>query len=564
VLALVALTCVVYCNSLLNGFTMDDEFVYSENYWISQFRNLPHLFDRSYFQYSNEASYRPLCTLTYFVDAALWSTWPGGPHLTNLLLYIGTVLIVFFFIRRITRSAWAALFGAALFSIHPIHTEVVNNISFREDLLIGLLLPGSWLLYRRGEDGRAWLWTPLALLVYLLATMSKENAIMFPLLVVLLELAETEADLKSLFQPRRLLFLAGLAVVTIFYLLLRFRWMRFAGEANLPQLGGSIFFSMLAAVKIHAYYLLLFFCPYQLRALYPASMYTPQFDTAFLVSFSALLLLLAFLLYFRKERFFVLGVFWWLFSLLPVSNLQPIFNPMAERYLFLPSIGFCLWIGWLVANAFEQGRRVVLLGGAVVLALILSVLTFVRNPDWRDNQRLWLAEAEMDPANPRVLANLAAAYYNAGEYDRAIDHANRALALTGQSRETISPAAIHLCLASAHFMQGKVDEALLHAELTEKAMPARFDIDFAGYRTLGMIYDAKDNLQKALAYYRRAAEINPFRAELWRKLAFCELRLGMREQAQADWEKARALDRHVPKFEEVETLYQETKQRRLY
>lgn len=562
-IALTALTCVVYSNSLLNSFTMDDVFVYSDNYWISHFRNVSGLFDHSYFRYSNEASYRPVCTFTYFVDAALWGTWPGGPHLTNLVLYIATVLTVFFFIRRITQSAWSAFFGAALFSIHPIHTEVVNNISFREDLLIALLLPGSWLLYRRGGGATAWFWTPLAWCCYLLATLSKENAIMFPLLVVLIELAENDFQLKSLLQPRRFIFLAGLTLVTIFYLLVRFHWMRFAGEANIPRLGGSVFFALLAAVKIHAYYLLLFVCPFQLRALYPASMYAPQFDTAFLVSFSAMLVLLAFLIYFRTQRFFVLGMLWWFFSLLPVSNLQPIFNPMAERYLFLPSIGLCLWIGWLVGRAYEAGRRALLLGGAIALALILAVLTFLRTPDWRDNLHLWKAEAEFAPPSPRVLANLAAAYYNAGAYAKAIDCANRSLALRGQSSQADNPAAIHLCLASAHFMQGELDPALHEAQLTEKTLPARFDIDFACYRTLGLIHDAKEELPEALKNYRRAADIDPFRAELWRKLAFVELRMGLRKEAMRDWDNARKLDRNVPKFEEVETLYRKSKRQPL-
>src|ERR1041384_2457827 len=70
-IALLALTSVVYCNSLRNEFTLDDEFVYSENHWVRYLSNLPQLFDRSYFQHSNEASYRPVATFTYFLDAAL-------------------------------------------------------------------------------------------------------------------------------------------------------------------------------------------------------------------------------------------------------------------------------------------------------------------------------------------------------------------------------------------------------------------------------------------------------------------------------------------------------------
>jgi len=86
VLILVAVTALVYVNTLWNGFTVDDPFTYSQNNFIKDLRNLPHLFTTQYFQYINEASYRPVCTLTYFIDWALWRNWTGGPHLTNILL----------------------------------------------------------------------------------------------------------------------------------------------------------------------------------------------------------------------------------------------------------------------------------------------------------------------------------------------------------------------------------------------------------------------------------------------------------------------------------------------
>lgn len=559
-IALAALTCIVYSNSLLNGFTIDDEFVFSDNHFVRHLSNLSHLFDRSYFQYSNEASYRPVCTLTYFLDAALWHDWTMGPHLTNLVMYVGVVWLLFGCFRSITQNQLAAFCGAALFAVHPVHTEVVNNISFREDLLITLLLPASWLLYERAQRGHAWLWIPLAWLCYFLATLAKEMAVMFPLLALLLELKEADANVKSLLDIRRLIFLAGLIACTVLFVEIRFHWMQFSGEAHQPPLGGSIINTLLSTTKIQAYYLLLFFFPYQLHALYPSWMYSPEWDTTFFFAVAGLAILLAFVVYFRRARFFVFGVLWWFLSLAPVSNLYPLFNPMAERYLLLPSVGFCLWIGWLIARGLETKGRAFVIGAASLAGIALAAMTFLRNPLWKDNLTLWRSTAAVDPGNPRVLANLATAYYQVGDYRQAIDYARLALRLRDAQHERLDPGPIYLCLGSAYFRLRDFDLAMEHMKRAERNIPMRFDLDFATYRNLGLIYDEQQDLHAALQNYRRAAEIDPFRAEVWRKIAFCELRLGDRAQAEQDWQKARNLDRTVPTFDEAESLYKKSVQ----
>jgi len=555
------LTCVVYCNTLLNEFAYDDQFVYANNHWLADLRNLPQLFGHDYLRFSAETGYHPVVTFTYFADGALWWNWPAGPHLTNLLLYTGLVFVLFFFVRDVTGSAWSAAFAAGLFAIHPLHTEVVNSICFREYLLAGLLLPASWLLYKRGLRERQWLWMPLAWLCYFLATLSNKVALIFPVLVVLLEFTETQSSQPLLRTPRRLWNLAGLLCMTILYVVIRVYWLRFAGETQPPRLGGSMLATLLASARIHGHYLLLLFCPYQMRAIYPQSMYGAVADTTFFVSFSTLLVLAAFLLYFRRERFFVLGILWWFAALLPVSNLIPIAEPMAERYLFLASIGPCLWIGWLIGAAFEAGRRTFLIAGAGFLALMLGALTFLRNSDWHDDRTLWQATAESDPANPRVLANLALAHHAEGKYELAIDQASRALQLQRASGEPFNVARIHLCVADSSFVLGRLDEALEHARLAESLLPSRADVDFGVYRTLGLIHDARGELETALTYYRAAADINRFQASLWMKISYCELRQGRRTEAEANWQKARQLDRNVPRFEEIETLYQKSRTR---
>lgn len=545
---------------LLNGFTIEDEFVYSENHFTKHLGNIPRLFDSAYFQYSNEASYRPVCTLTYFLDTAIWGGWPGGPHLTNLMMFVLTEMVLFAFFRVVTKDQVASFLGAALFAIHPVHTEVINNISFREDLLVGLLVPVAWLCYKRLETGNKWLWLFLSWLAYFLALFSQENAVTFLVLAGLLEWTESEGQWQPLLTRRKLVFVAGLLVLSLFFALVRFHWMRFDGEAHTPQLGGSIWATLISDVKIQAHYVKLFFFPYPLIANYPASMYSARIDLRFLVSLGCMVLLVAFVAYFRRARFFLLGVLWWFVSLAPVANIQPIFIPMAERYLFLPSIGPCLWAGWAIARSVRSRARNLVIGLCIAVAITLAAITFLRNPDWRDNMTLWQATARVVSDDPRVLANLAAAQFNQGNYHEAIATAKLSLELKETTSSDIDPAPIYLCMGSAYYMLHETDLALDYLTKAEVGLPSRFDIDAAVYRNLGLIYDDRNDLKTALRYYKRASAIDPYRIDLWRKSAFCELRLGNRSHAEKSWNTARTLDPSLIPFKAIEMLYKKTRQ----
>ncbi|MCE9614434.1 MAG: tetratricopeptide repeat protein [Lentisphaerae bacterium] len=562
VLALLALAVLPYLNSLGNGYTIDDFFTYADNAFIRSRNNLPHLFNANYFGYSNEASYRPVCTASYFIDWALWGARAMGPHLSNVLLYAATVIALFFLYRALTASALAAGLGAALFALHPVHTEVVNNLSFREDLQVGLLLPLSWLAYRRGRHAAPGLWFPVAWLLYALATLAKEMAVIYPALALLLDwtIARHDAAVpspatpappapwRSLLQRPGMIHVLGLGVVTMFFLLLRFHWMQCPMEGHEPRLGGSLLGTLLADVKIQAYYLFLFVFPLRLSAYYPISSYTPELDPGFFISLSALLVVAASLIHGRRSVFFITGMLWWFVSLAPVANIYPIFNPMAERYLYLPSIGLCLWLGWELARGLHSRYRRVLVVASLLVAAAMTARVCQRNPVWRDNVTLWTATARHVPDHPTVLANLAAAYYERGDYDRVIACATRALVVARADAAGFEPASSYLPLGCALYVRGDKDEALRYFQAAEKRLPLRFDLDAAIYRNLALSYDDRGDFQTSAGYYEKALTIDPFRPQDWAKRAYACLLSGQPDAGRAAWERARRLNPKLPAF----------------
>src|SRR3989338_6086886 len=234
VLLILVISIAIYSNTLKNGFVYDDRFTIVDNIFIKDWKNLPELFSKTYFSRSGEETYRPIVTLTYFLDYSLWGLKPFGYHLTNLFLHSANVVLVYLFALSLFPLnkggqgvvRWIAFLTALLFSIHPVQAEAVNAISFREDLLVVLFLLPALLLFLKVSDPssmdkiRWWTFYILSLLLYLLALFSKEMAVILPLLLIGYHLCfgyKGEEQKWNTF----IYYLSGYVAVTLIYLFLR-------------------------------------------------------------------------------------------------------------------------------------------------------------------------------------------------------------------------------------------------------------------------------------------------------------------------------------------------------
>ena len=273
VLGLIILSFAAYLNTLSNTFVFDDVYVISGNYFIRDWKNFWGLFTSKYFAASGELSYRPVVTLSYFVDYSLWHLNPLGYHLTNIVLHTLNSTILFFLVQRMVRNMPLAFLASLFFICHPVLSEAVNAISYREDLLAATFFITAFTLYvklpasnefmyrnlsplgtgmhhgvypeqkqdssaspqndkrrrvqhdsvyhsERSEESNFYLY-PLSLLSYLFALFSKEMAITLPLLIFFFDYLIAS---RHTLTYRILRFYPGYILVTIFYLLVRFRW----------------------------------------------------------------------------------------------------------------------------------------------------------------------------------------------------------------------------------------------------------------------------------------------------------------------------------------------------
>jgi len=363
---LIAVPIIAYTNSLQNTFVYDDVFTITDNYFIRNWGNFPVFFTDDYFKYSGEVTYRPVVTFSYFIDYSIWHLNPVGFHLTNILLHAVNVVLVYLLVSAVSRSRTASFLTSILFALHPILTEAVNGISYREDLLTTTFFLSSILLFiqsaivrlsahdkvRNPQSKIANCLYPLSLFSYLLALCSKEVAITLPLIIFLLDWLLGD---KSRIKKNTINYYIGFILVSGFYLFLRFVWFHNPVEKQLAYPDNSFLVNLLTMPKIFCSYIKLLFFPIHFNAEYIIAHTKTPFAATFILSiiFLSVIGVITYRFYNHSKRLFFF-MLWFFVTLAPMMNIIPIANIMAERYLYLPSVGFCAILAYILIEIWWQ------------------------------------------------------------------------------------------------------------------------------------------------------------------------------------------------------------------
>lgn len=389
----------------LNGdFIGDDRIIILNNPALRDPGHLPRLFGETYWGDAVRAGlYRPITLASYLLDRLAWGPGPGGApkaagvHLGNLLWNGAAALLLFAWLRRRWRSTQAPFWAAALFAVHPAHTEAVIHMVGRADVLMTAACLAAFLLVERGgRVGR-----PVAALAFLAALLAKEMAAALPLLLLLdTWVRRGERPWRAAWRERApdlALWLCALLA----YLLLRGHAL---GAAETPPRAfvlyvpgqylafqdprpGEVFWTM-----IHAFgeYLRLLVFPLRLSADYSGFPHSAGPDGAVLLSLLALAAVggavAAAALRGRREPTWWLG--WALLAFAPASNILAMTGIiMAERVLYLPSVAVAAAGGAALAALSTRFRAGALAAGALLVGLG-ALGTALRAPVWSDARRL--------------------------------------------------------------------------------------------------------------------------------------------------------------------------------
>ena len=439
ILALIFLT---YTPLLFNHFVGDDHIIIEKNTFYSSWKNMPRLFKKGYIvdlqniNYSSEptsdfgtgsVSYRPVSNLTYFLDYSLFQAKPWGSHLINILIHCANTFLVYGIVSRLFSSSILGLFAGLLFSLHPIQSEAVAVMSYRADMVAAFFVLCSfycWVKFQEGGPLRKKYYAG-ALLMYFLAVFSKESAIMLPFVILSFDQLWKSPRLSL---KHRCKYYTGFASILIFYLYLYFIVFP---NPSLPfhWLGGSLIHHCLIMGYIWYSYLINFLLPWTVKlipGLYcpPApmliSLVTAKMGLALIIFIASVWML------WRNYKPMVFFLFWYGLFYLPVSNLIPIANPMACRFMYLPSIGLFVVLAWVLHKA----RPLPML--YTVIITICVTCTLFLNGDWKSDFDVGYTWVKDYPTAYRGYAILGKVYFYAGHFKEAKEYLERSIRLGDQ------------------------------------------------------------------------------------------------------------------------------------
>jgi len=446
VTALAALA--LYALSLRNGFAYDDVPLILLDARVHSLRNLRDILFGPYWPVGGEelAIWRPLTTLSFAVDWALSDGRAAWFHATNTALNAAACVLVFLLLCEFFTPA-AALVGALLFTVHPVHVEAVANVVGRAEMLAGIPMLAACLLWARrpaAETRPTRLITLATAALFAVALLAKESAAMLPLLLLLIDTARGRWRLErgSVVAYVRAILPALLAFLAV---LVAYATARAAALGGLVPArahpAAAVLESraelILTALQAWPVYLRLLLFPrtllidYGPRIIMPATAWTGP-AVAGLVILTGLVVggVVAHL---RGNGRAALALLWFPVAILPVSNLLVTIGVLvAERTLYVPSFalavagaGAAAVLGRLASRA---GRGAALVLGVVGLVL-LGARSAVRVPEWESTERIFAALARDRPDSSRAHWVLARAARQAGDRDAAREHFARAVQL---------------------------------------------------------------------------------------------------------------------------------------
>lgn len=462
-LTLLAVVLSVYAPALNGQFVWDDGYLVGENpFFRSPVLSLE-VFRHYLFVDSLAVYYRPVQNLSYIFDYWLWRDNPFGYHLTNLVLHSCCAFLLFLLLKRIlpgllgsdphtkqdapSMADGISFCVALVWAVHPVHNAAVAYISGRADSLIAVFALGAWLLFLKSESAHLptrWLLRGIAFLSTLLALGSKEAGLLWVVLFLVWVFA---FETKYSSGKKAALLMTVLLVLGCYWLL-----RQLPGPRPSPDIDSADPFParLLLMFRAMGDYAGLIFWPSQLhmeRMLGQVGPYSnlgswlgniryEYLSVIGLLAFGTMLWGAA-----RKSpdrRLRIFGSIWFLLGFIPISNLIPLNAQAAEHWIYMPSIGFMLFLSGVLVE-FPAWHS--LMASFILMSIVpLGIRTAYRSADWADQEKLFRQTAIAGGGTERIHLNLANLSTAGGE----LELGERKLRATLQHFPDYVPAQINL------------------------------------------------------------------------------------------------------------------------
>ena len=574
---------VAYANTFNNKYALDDFTVIKDNRIVTRgISAIPEIlstpYRRGWFITTNDL-YRPLSLTMFAAEWQLFNGEPGISHVMNVLVFAGGIFFLFLFLYRLfgKKKTGVAFIAALLFALHPIHTEVVANIKSRDELLCFFFAFFSLNVFAKYADHGKIKHLLLGCLLFFLSFLSKETVISFLFVIPFIFLLFINDD-----RSRSIKISISAVVVTVVFLVIRYSVLKYYGANSTNILSFIDNHLVKAPSKLVAFatemlilgkYLVMFVVPYPLICDY-------SYNSIPFMNFSNIWVILSLVVYLFLGVFGIMrlvkqpkdpygfAIIFFLATIALFSNVVFLIGaPMAERFVFFASLGYCIVIallldkflaGGIEAEGLEAVKNPKVLAVLVPVCLVFGYMDVDRNKDWMDNYTLFKADVKKAPNDARI------AYYLGTEMiatnakqegnpvvrkqiiEEGLTYLKQALRVYPEYADANASA------GDAFFKLEQFDSAE-HYDKRALEIDPKFTI---AINNIAGVYFMTNRIEKALEVCLKAVEINPNYVNAYSNIGLCYMRMAKYDLALQNLYRAVALDpSFTSSYENIALVY---------
>ncbi len=589
----------IYSNTFNHEYVYDDIIVIQQNSVVQKgIGGIPDLLTKdSFYGYNQGHSdltggrYRPLSLITFAIEHELLGNNAPFEHIASVLLYaLCCVILLFTLYKLFPNLSPLILFGGALlFTVHPAHTEVVANIKSRDEILCLLFSFLTFFFWMNLLKEKKVLHLIFGLMTFALALLSKEQAILLIIWMPLAWWLNNETSFKKILTS-----LFPFIVVGCLYLFIRSSVAGSVGDKVSTDIMNNPYFLASTSEKFATIsgvlltYFIKTFYPYKLSYdyTYNAILYLNFSNPEVWISiilFSAMIAWIVFSII--KKQYHSLLLLVWLLPILLVSNL--FFNvgaPMADRFLFMPSVGICVMIVGTLSMFYkiekkESNRQRTIFIAVLIISVFYSYKTFERNFDWKSNHSIFASDEPKVPNSVKATLNYGSILMSEADVETDLNIKNEKLEtafyLFKRGISIYATADLLNHLGSYYSIKNQLDSSefyyrkslevkndfimaknnllgilqkkggQLHAEKKEDSalivfrMQLTLDSTYAdAFNNIGTVYFALQNFDSAKYYFNKTLSIQPAHQLAIGNLANTYLNEGNNYFAHSNFDKA--------------------------
>ncbi|MDP3973701.1 MAG: tetratricopeptide repeat protein [Candidatus Daviesbacteria bacterium] len=503
ILFLVILILITYANSLNNAFLSDD---------LAEIVNNPKVGDLS------SIFTRPfgfIRLIVYWAAYHIGGLNPAVFRFTNFLFHIGSTITIFFILVKLYRSRLIAFLAAAIFAVHPAFAEAVVWISGGMYPQYSFFLLLSFYFYISSEKKALFYWASVVFFLFSFMSHPVMPAGLF-LIFPLYDLCFGNLKKHWIKSIPFLLILVAYIFINLGALSERESTLQ---TVHYQERGVDNIF-IIIPIALSSYFELIFWP--QTLTLYHSELFFNTYIFILRASVTLLFFAAAIFAFFKNKSIF----FWLAFFFLALS---PTLTPfrlnwiMAERYLYLASLGIIIPFVLLLKKVYKLSDKfkMVVLVLSIIIISLLSIRTIFRNIDWKNEDNLWIATGKTSPSSPNTHNNLGDVYGRWGDKQRSLQEFLYAIQLKEDYADAYHNA------GNVYKELGQNDKALEYYQKAASLSPVLWQ----SYQNMAAIYFEMQQYDKAIEAIQKGISINPKNPNILSNLGVIYLTMNDKEKA---------------------------------